>query len=656
MKKLLAIALTLVLALGLVSPAWAAAGPDVLDPTPPMVDGDYDPDLLEDDEYVDPYEQYFVDHPEELDALEPGKLIADWGYKDLTAEEAFMESFGWGDYSPEDLEEEVRFWYVSNRLMVQNDLESAAEYKEQYPEAWATFDADSYFEYEHGDWYYDDNLDEYSPLDKAAYMVRRNILTEEEFVDTMFAQCANYLEWYGYEPNWWLEPVPDPTPFTPKLMLVVNGERTEVEVTAKAGVSYADAADLREIFGPETVPAEKEGLLPIRATAEAVGWDAVWYDGFWYQEVSLWDRARYTQQVNECLGDEAVELWERLLEQSRAALTAEEAVSGKQTVNVKWTEFSTLDGNTDYTFTADLDYVVQNGVVDMTVTFDVSQLLQMVNEETLALGAEENGFTVAQLTQFLKAGVMEFIIDYKTGEMAYNIPLLGLMDQDYVGWQTTDVSEYADLWAAMTEAMESNADGGFDLAGALYSDLLSNSASGGSASAAETFDVVTGIMEVLLGDGRVTKSANGTLRWSLSTQDMNEAITAIVTRDMDEETRSLMSTMKIFKHCDLSYSLDAKGNAEMSLHVRPDLDGITSGMTRALLSGGVDSFFTNALLNSLLSRLDIDFTATGAGNRAGTSKSSMSLHINNTGKLTVETSYTAQPAGKAPRSINDIVK
>lgn len=659
MKKHLALALTLILTLGLVCPAWAAE--ETADPLPENwwmddvapAEDDYvyiDPDSLEpvwtNPAYDGTYEEYAAAHPEEFENLDPDALLAGWGYVERTPAEWFLAYEG--EYG-ETLEEAVWRTYVGKRIKVEYNCAQAEEYRAKYPKEWAKFDADSYFESE---WlgYSGDSLP-----DKAAYMARYNVLTEEEFVDDMFVMYVDDNRYtVGFEQDEY--EMPEPT-----LTLTVNGVSTDVEVTAGEGVTYADADALRQLFGAEIVPETATGLLPIRTTAEAAGWDVVWYGGGWWyggeREVQLWDKASYEAYLAEEFGP-VNDFFAKAMKTSGNTLFADTPTAAHETVTADLTRFSTLDGDETFRLTFDVDAVMGGGVLDVTVTFDVTELLKLFPADALESLTQMGGFSVTQLRQFLKAGVMEFIIDYNTGDIAYNIPLLALVDESLAGWQTETVSDLVGVGETMM-GLDEMAD--LSLTSTLYAQMINSASYGGAEYALDEYEQTVGLLSTFAGKDRFTIQGNKTT-YSITTQAMNEALSALINADADDDSeldRVAQPVYSIFKAFDITYTLDEVGNVTASLHIRPDTDGIAAAVAKAYESSYYSydptaSGVMGVVMNWLLKGWDMDMTASSQGN-AARSTGRVDVHWNNVGKLSVRTT-AVQTSGKAPRSIDDIVR
>ncbi len=644
MKKLLALALSLILTLGLASPALAAETP--AEPTPEQIAEIMEKYGLEAPE--DEYAAYEAAHPEEIANLDAERLLADWGYVERTPEEWFLAYEG--EYG-ETLEEAVRRTYIDRRQMVENACAQAEEYRADRPEMWENFDADSYFESE---WLGYSNL----IPDKAAYMARYNILTEDEFVDDMFAMYASehYYDDYDYDPlpdDWWWD---DVTPPEPTLTLYVDGFAYEdVEIVAENGVTYADAAALRGIFGEAFVPADKTGLLPIRETAEAAGWDAGWYGGGWSgaQEVQLWGKEGYVTALAEQFGP-LNDFLAKAMKVSGNTLFADTPTATHETVAVDMTRFSTLDGDETFRLTFDVDYVMGGGVLDATITFDVTELLKLFPADALESLTKMGGFSVTQLRQFLKAGVMEFIIDYNTGDMAYNIPLLALVDEELAGWQTETLPGLDGMAEAMKGLEE------FSLTSTLYAQMLSTASYMGAEYARAEYDQSVSLLSAFAGKDRFA-TRGGKTTYSITTQAMNEAVSALINADADEGDSTNMvkqPVYSIFKAFDITYTLDDSGNVTADLHIRPDTDGIATAIAKSYESSYYgDSSAAGAMeivMNWALKGWNMDITASSQGS-AQRSTGRVDIHWNNVGKLNVRTT-AAQTGGEAPRNVEDVVK
>lgn len=431
-------------------------------------------------------------------------------------------------------------------------------------------------------------------------------------------------------------------PVVPTLNLYVDGEMAETVITAKNGVSYADAEALRQLFGPQAVPADLAGPLPIRAIAEAAGWDVGWYENSYggVQEVQLWHKASYEAALAEEFGP-MNGFFAKAMDQSMDLLFSETPISGHETVDVELTRFSTLDENKEYTLKLGVDYVVQKGVMDITLTFDVSQLLQFVDPRDLAGWAKEGNFTVAQLTALLKAGTAELILDYNENTMAYNVPLLALFDEDEAGWQTV----YSGTSYVLPDLDELK---DFSFVSSLYATMTTTAGYMGAEYAAENYESQAAWLSLFLGKDRFS-TQGGKTTYSMTTQDMNRAVGELIAQFAGLEEAPQVS---LFKHCELTYTLDEGGNMDMELHFRPDVEGIRNAV--AACYGGDDTYYGMAtLLGWYLPALDMDITANGRGNQSRY-VSGMNVHLNNVGTMELRCAATSGTALTGPRQIGDV--
>lgn len=431
------------------------------------------------------------------------------------------------------------------------------------------------------------------------------------------------------------------TDMEPTLTLMVNGVASDVAVTAVDGVSYADADALRAILGNTAVAAEATGNVAIRPAAELAGWDVEWFDGGWRgndQEIQLWDKAGYEAELEEEFGP-ANDFLARAMEQSMGLIFSETPISGHETVDVTLTRFSTLDENKTYTLKLGVDYVVQKGVMDVTLTFDLSQLLRLIDPRDLAGWAKEGGFTVAQLTSLLKAGTAELILDYNQNAMSYNIPLLALFDEAEAGWQTV----YSGTSYVLPDLDELE---DFTFVSSLYATMTTTAGYMGAEYAAENYEDAVGTLSVFVGKDRFS-TQNGKLTYSITTQAANRTVGELLARSAGLEE---VPQVSVFKHCELTYTLDGSGNISMDLHFRPDVEGIQN----AVAIGEEDGPYGMAtLIGWYLPIVDMDITATGRGNQSR-STSSMSVHWNNVGTMDLSVSATAGTALAGPRQIEGL--
>lgn len=570
----------------------------------------YDLSYFEDYEYVDPYEQYAQDHPEEIANLDVDALIAGWGYEDQTAMEAFLADQYLDDVA--DAAVVVRYEYILRRVGVLNSQDWAREYKEEYPEDWAAFDAERFFQ---GEWSY---------MDKEEYLAQKNILTEEEFVDVMFEDC---IDTYGrYDPTDWEYDWHRQSTLT----LVVNGVRSDIPIAANDWTTYADAAALRAILGADAVAAGYDGPVPIREAAENAGWDVVWYDdgyGDWYdydwydygwwgwdQQVCLWDPTAFRSEATEALAGYQA-LLEMAGESAEDGLFSPTPKRETQTLELTFTRFNSLDGDEEHTLTAKMDGVYQDGVVDVTFTFDLSQLLALLPVEAEEI-EEYAPFTFDELKTLLTAGKAELILDLNAGVAAYNCPLLDLLEGSEAGWRRADFPTYTGEKADMAQTLYKNV-------------LATTERSGGEAAKRMADGLLTGFSAVV-GPENITRSGN-----KLTVHVETERVNAALSRLLGTE-----EPISFFKRFDMDATLTAGGDTDMTMVLRPNMEVLVGEASPTDLS--------------LYGVPDIQLTATTRGNRAK-STTNMELHIQNWGKFVLESVSAAVRTVKGPRQLADVL-
>lgn len=653
MKRTLALTLALVLALGLCAPALAAeedvsiyyvdgqpvetvpAGTvpelkNIADEPQEVQDflyemyrdgdltqenTDYDLSYFEDGdyEYVDPYAEYEAAHPEEIAALDVDALIAGWGYKDMTAAEAFMEYNGWrGD----TVEEAAKNRYIERRLWVQEDAENAPLYREEYPDAWASFDADAFFQMAYGE-----------DMDKAEYMAYYSLFSEEEFVDDMFTDC---IEYGHYDEGWDDDYAGDDPDGEPTLTLVVNGVRSDIPIAANEGTTYADAADMRLLLGEEAVAAGYEGQVSVREVAEKLGWDVVWYDdgyGEWYdydwydhdwwgwdQQVCLWDPVAFQAEATEAMAGYQA-LLEMVGESAGDGLFSSTPKRETETLELTFTRFNSLDGDEEYTLTVKMDGVYQEGVVDVTFTFDLSQLLALLPAEGEEIETYAP-FTFDELKALLTAGKAELILDLNAGTAAYNCPLLDLLEGSKTGWHLADFPAYSKEKVDMAEA--------------LYKDVLATTERSGGEAAKRMADALLAGFSAVAGPENIKRSGS-----KLTVHVETERVNAALSRLLGTE-----EPIAFFRRFDMDATLTTAGDTDMTMVLRPNMEVLVGAASPMDLS--------------LYGVPDIQLAATTHGDRArGTTN--MELHIQNWGKFVLEGASAVVRAVKGPRQIKDVL-
>lgn len=634
MKKTLALTLALVLCLGLCAPALAAeegvsiyyvdgqpvetvpAGTvpelkSIADESQEVQDflyemyqngdltqenTDYDLSYFEDGgyEYVDPYAEYEAAHSEEIAALDADALIAQWGYHDMTAEEAFMEDYA--DYG-ETLDEAVKDRYIQMRLLVQEDAQMAEEYREELPEVWADFDADAYFQTTY-DW------------DKAEYMAWYCLRSQEEFVDDMFTDYIEYDYDVWDEDYDWDEPAGEPT-----LTLVVNGVASDVAITAGEGTTYADADALRAILGAQAVAADATGSIAIRPAAEAAGWDVVWYEGWGEQEVQLWNKTAFQAEVAE--GFEAYEDFAaRLAEQNKVWL--ETAGELNETLELKLTRFDTLDGDRTYTAKAKVEAVMEDGVMDCVINVDAAGFGALLDVARQAGWSVEDA-AVAQMKKTMGDVKVEMIADLEEGEAAYRVPALALLDPDLANWQRLELGSAETVISSHDSVLEAG-----------YQTMLKNAATMGGVYAWNSAMEDIEHQVATLGADRFTTAADGTVTYALTAQDMEESG---------------------YKRCEVRCVMKPDGWYTLELDMRPDLMSSVLGSAEYL---DEEELFQVLVYDLLGSFFDMEAAVKLEVNR-DSATASVEFHWSNMGKLEFGGTARRSAADRHPRQVKDVL-
>lgn len=586
MKKTLALALALVLCLGLCTPALATKDP---------VEG-----------YVDPVEQYALDHPEEIAALDVDALLADWGFKDMTAGEAFL---AWYGSEGSDLADAVKMYYINQRLIVKEYCSVAAKYKAEYPEEWESFDADAVFQ--------KTMVEENGWANKEEYVRRYCILTEEEFVDRMF-QVYIYDSFYDYDydSEWSGDDFAEPS-----LKLVVNGVASDVAIAANDWTTYADAAALRAILGETAVAPGYEGPVPIREAAENAGWDVQWYDGGWAdedQEVQLWNKDLILQEL-----EPQVEPFQQVVDAvaglARRTLWTETPQRQTQTVTLTFKKFDTLDGDKTYTMKGRAEAVYQGGVVDMTMTLDLSALVELLPADTVKYMALSLELTVDELKGQLSALKIEAIADYNQGATAVRMPLLETLGLGQGDWQIS--------YSTTPEWLE-----GPNYAESLYDDMVRRGEWAGGVSARTNMEEQVAAEGLVLEDS--LKKVGSTITWTIKTDKLNKGL-------LSTDDISYFDETPPFKKFDLTLSISGDESYDLTLAIRPNAD------CPAMLDQGdlPGMFLTTG------DDFDLSLTAHGDSRQATVSGK---LHVKNFGVFDLASQSTTGSAGQGPRQIKDV--
>ena len=160
------------------------------------------------------YDTYIIEiyearHPGELDSISTEFLLTDLGYtQTLTPMDQFMED--WEITDPAQARPTLLSIYAKGRLWAEKTHFIFLSCQEQYPEQWASFDADAWL------------TQEYPYYDKTEYMSIYDISSEEQFREVMFLDYVERESW-----KWDLDSPGSNSDIT----LTVNGEESEAAVT-----------------------------------------------------------------------------------------------------------------------------------------------------------------------------------------------------------------------------------------------------------------------------------------------------------------------------------------------------------------------------------------------------------------------------------------
>lgn len=576
-------------------------------------------------------EEYRAAHPGELEGLDIRELLAREGYREPMA--AYMEDMGLA--TEEEAVNSLLESYVYGRLAAQERHAQAEAYRQMDPESWEGFDAEAYFA-KRWSWY-----------TKEEFMSGwRNLWTEEDFVEYLYLE---YMEARNNDYGWWKNE---------ELKLVVNGQTNyDAVLTAENGVSYADGATLNAILGTDLAESEP---ISIREAAQAAGWDVTW--NRWNNEVVLLDRERLLRGViidgpilNEEGEQEYVDLLEYDLSQFeellRRILSAAEVEEGQSyrttnTYDLELTAFNTLDGDETYSLTLTADILARDNVLDLTVTANAAQLLELLGQNTMnALSRELPKVTFQNLKTLLTGCKAQFILDLEEGEVYWNIPLLAVVDNT-VGedtWYHVSIPDW-DL-GGVTGLLEDFMAGKAGLGDALYAWLLENSAGSymGAWDSYSDFFQAYSYLNMFCGEQTMTEE-RGTLTWALDTDRVNGILGSTMSSYLwryDEEPMDL----KVFKEYNVSLSIDQNGKVTSSVAVRPDMEAIAAMATDSEWYGVTGT----ALVTWALKLFDFRETAHSQGD-ANHAQGTAEFHWKNQFKLEVESESHRKAVKDAPRT------
>lgn len=580
--------------------------------------------------------------PGELEALDTNELLAQKGYLDPMT--AYMEEYGLE--SPEAARENLLTGYIEHRREVADRHDRAEAYRTADPESWANFDADAYFAREWSYW------------TKEEFMTSwRDLRTEEEFVECLYVEYMESLTWN----NWSYEEYP--------LTLVVNGFDYDAELTAVDGVTYASPEVVNAILGTHYT----DELVPLRPAAVAEGWDVVWNQ--YTNEVALLNRELLLKGIyvdDETLAsvDEVDEWGYEGMGQKMLGLMGElegnviyqdfskfdemvtrvlstakwepgQSYRTTQTMDITLTAFNSLDGDKDYTFTIKADAVARDNVIDLTVSVNAVELLDLLGQPALdQLAMEMPKINYQNLKTLLTGCKAEVILNGGEGKLYWNVPLLALFD-DTVSentWFAADLSGMGQEDEGLSILESVLADREWDTAALLYEMLLDSSENDywGAGSAYSDYAMARVMANLLVGGDAVTER-NGALTWKLDAQRLGDWMTMV---NPYEET----AVDSLFRELEVTVSVDRNGKQTASAVVRPDMDAIAAQSFYWMDAG------ETALLSWVLNLFDFRFTAEASGT-ADRSTGAAEFHWKNQFKLEMTTDSSRRAVKEEPRTV-----
>lgn len=573
-------------------------------------------------------EEYRAAHPGELEGLDYQWLLERRGYREPM--EAYMEDMGF--QSQEEARNSLLEFYINSRLEAQERHLLVENYRAADPESWESFDAEAYL------------AQEWSWYDKDRFMRSRGLLTEEDLREYLYIEMVNDLG------------LPDWSRGNGEVSLVVNGwERYDSGITAEGGVSYLPVQELNDILGT-TLTGEEP--VAIRTAAQAAGWDVVWNESS--NQVVLLDRERLTRGIvlperMDVDGEQTDYIeydlsgFEGLIRRLFSLAEVKEGQSYRTTgtCELTLTSFNTLDGDESRRVELTTDVLVRDDVVDVTLTLNAAQVLELLSRPTLdALARELPKFAFQDLKTLLTGCKAELIWDPGAGRAYWNIPLLSLLE-DGAGevWYSVELDTGTGLTAGELLKVIRSQD--WSVGELAYEYLLAQSGESylGADEVYRDWTQLYGTLNGLFGADTITEK-DGAIAWSLTGERMNQMVGNVIGGYLwgyyEGEDRP---ELRPFKEYDLSLTIDQAGRVETSAAIRLDMDALADMATDSEWMGVGGT----ALVTWLLNLLDFRYTSTAAAT-AGHGEGTAQFHWKNQFKLEVETASDRREVKDAPRT------
>lgn len=592
-------------------------------------------------------EEYRATHPGELEEVGITELLIRNGYSDPMA--AYMED--WGYETEEEALTSLYANYVDEREWAGYTHETAEEYRADYPELWAAFDDAAYFA-ENYPWY-----------TGVEFMRDNGLWTYAEFVDQLFVEYVD-----EQIPHDW-----DDWDWTPDLSLSVNGVTLwDSAIYAQDGVSYLPAGELNAILGTSYTED-----TPIRDAAVDNGWDVTWNAGA--NQVVLLNKADITGDWDFTNFDA---MMNRLLK--GAGYEKGKPLHTKETADITLTRFNTLDGDEIHTFKITADTVMKDNLLNLTLTADLAQLLQMVPKATLdQMELQMPKGTFRNLKALLSGCKVQMILNLDTGMLYCNAPILALFDDTFTEktWFSVEMVSATD--AIAMDTVSDMLTGEWSTADYLYGILLSGCATMpyGAETSYQSTRMAGAMLGVMMGNEAVTEK-NGIYTWKVDTAILDKMVKAIVTgmagelgeEGLEQVSAVIPSMSDFFKEYNVTMTVDRNGKFTMSAAMRLDPESISRFIASQIyypaadlgVIGGADgptSMLVSGGLGSLMSAFDFRLTGESQGT-AQHATGTAEFHVKNQFKMVIRevsnlvkdapTVLSAPPAGAVILSVEDL--
>lgn len=579
------------------------------------------------------YEEAF---PGELDSLDTATLLAYEGYQDPVT--AYMKDNYLEDEAA--VRSQLLANYIEARRQIADTHDRAEGYRSADPGSWDGFDADAYYE------------ENYYWVDKEEFMHswRGPFYTEEDLKEYLYVEHMEEND-PSFQWDW----------YAGDAALVVNGVTNyDTQLTTADGVSYLPAGELGAILGADLTGDEP---VAIRPAAEAAGWDVTW--NRMNNQVVLLDRERLThgvvvpagaiydendQPTDEDFLEYDLTQFEELLKRLLSAQKLEKGQSYRttNTYSMTLTTLNSLDGDKDYKLDLKVDALARDGLMDVTVTANAAQLLELIPQAAMdKLSAQMGKLDFQNLKTLLTGCKFQLILDLEGGKAYWNLPLLRLVD-DTVSedtWFSLDLGDM-DL-TAVSEVLAALQDGEWSVGDFLYKMLLQDSAESymGATSSYQSFLELYSVANTFFGPHTMSEQG-GTLTWKLDTATVNQMFSGLAGYmgyyyDEYEE----IPQFELFKEYDLTVTVDRNGRMTASAAIRPNMEGIAAMGTR----GSWYDPGETALMTWALGLFDFRETARSQGT-ASHATGTLEFHWKNQMKLKVDTVADQEAVKDAPRT------